>query len=415
MNVYLETHGCTANQSDARTAHGLLLQAHHTIVPTIHQADILLLLTCTVIDRTEQRMLSRIRLLQHTGKPLIIAGCMAAVQPHLITTIAPHATLLPPNDLHHLPDLIAHTPTTHPPTTTRLPKHHTPPTAPIAIAEGCNYACAYCITHHARGPLHSHPITDLTADLTDALHAGCRDIHLTAQDTAAYGHDTHTTLPDLLTTLTAEPGDFHLRVGMMNPHSLLPILDPLIRTYHHPKIYKFLHLPLQAGDDTILTAMNRDYTTTQYLHCVNTFRQAFPDLTLITDIIVGYPGETDQQATTTYDFIEALHPAVVNVTRYSARPLTTAKTLPHRIPTHIMKTRSQRYAAQALRLAHHHNQRFIGKQLTIYLTEYGTHDTTIGRTPNYNQVVIPGHHPLSMTHDVEIIDAKSTSLFGKLI
>ncbi len=417
MNIYLETYGCTANKSDERTAFGLLHHAHHTIVPTIPQADLLILITCTVVDRTEQRMLSRIRLLHHTGKPLIVTGCMAAVQPDLITAIAPTARLLPPTRLSSLPDLIANRPPTTPPTPrSRLPKHHTGVIAPLAIAEGCDYACAYCITHHARGPLHSYPPADITLDVQDALAAGCREIQLTAQDTASYGRDTDDTLASLLHTLTDLPGDFFLRVGMMNPASLTPPLDPLITAFQHPKVYKFLHLPLQSGDDEILAHMNRKYTTTFFTNIIEAFRAAIPDLTIATDVITGYPGETTQQADNTYDFIETINPDIVNVTRYSARPHTPAKALPHRLTTQVMKTRSRRLATQALRLARDHNKNYIGRRLTILLTELGKHRTTIGRTFTYKQVLIPTTTPpLGTRCPVEIIDASSTSLFGKLI
>ena len=416
MNIYLETYGCTANRSDERTALGLIRQANHTVVSTIADADVLLLLTCTVVDRTEQRMLSRIRYFHDTGKPLIVSGCMAAVQPGLITAIAPQARLLPPARLGTLPDLIANHPTPHPSEPrTRLPKYHMGVIAPLSIAEGCDYACAYCITHHARGPLQSYPIPDIIADVQSALAAGCREIQLTAQDTAAYGRDAGTSLASLLHNLCALPGSFFLRVGMMNPSSLTRQLEPLIDAYHNPKVYKFLHLPLQSGDDEILTRMNRKYTTTAFLHCVEAFRREFPDITLATDIIVGFPGETDQQSANTYDFLEALQPAVVNVTRYSARPQTTAKTLPHRITTQVMKERSRHLAAQSLRLAKQHNQQFLGRHFTILLTEQGKYDTVIGRTPNYKQVLVKGNHKLGTTCDVEIVDASPTSLFGKLI
>ena len=417
MNVYLETYGCTANKSDERTAQGLLRQANHHIVPTMAQADILLLITCTVVDRTEQRMLSRIRLFQKTGKPLIITGCMAAVQPDLITAIAPHARLLPPARLHSLPDLIANRPSTTPTQPrTRLPKYHTGVIAPLAIAEGCDYACAYCITHQARGPLHSYPQPDIISDVRDALAAGCREIQLTAQDTASYGRDTGDSLAHLLQTVSALPGSFFLRVGMMNPGSLTPPLDPLITAFQHPKVYKFLHLPLQSGDDEVLTRMNRTYTTATFHHCINAFRHALPEITIATDIIAGFPGETEQQAAHTLDFLETIQPDIVNVTRYSARPLTPAKTLPHRLTTQVMKDRSRRLAAQALRLAHERNQRFIGRHLPILLTEHGKNDTMIGRTTTYKQVLIPTTNlPPGTTCEVEIIDASSTSLFGKLI
>jgi threonylcarbamoyladenosine tRNA methylthiotransferase CDKAL1 len=417
MKIYLEAYGCTANHSDQRTIQGLIITHHHTITTTITDADLLILLTCTVIDRTEQRMLSRIRLFSKTNKPLIITGCMAAVQPDLIHTIAPHARLLPPTHLYALPDLINNHPPTTPPTDrTRLPKTHTGIIAPLSIAEGCDYACAYCITHHARGPLHSYPPNEITTDVTNALQAGCHEIQLTAQDTASYGRDINTNLDTLLTTLNNIPGDFYLRVGMMNPASLTPRLTPIINAFqHNTKVYKFLHLPLQSGDNDILTQMNRPYTTTDFHHCITEFRTAIPTITIATDVITGYPGETHHQAQTTLDFIETIKPDIVNVTRYSARPHTTAKTLPHRLTTQIMKERSRILAEQALRLAREQNQHYIGTHTPILLTEHGKNHTIIGRTPTYKLVIIPDNHqPLGSTIHVEIIDATSTSLFGKL-
>jgi MiaB-like tRNA modifying enzyme len=421
MNIYVETYGCTANKADETLLLGLLKQNNHTVVDNLENADLIVLLTCTVIGTTEQRMLSRLQAFKKTKKKIIVTGCMSAVQPNLIRAVIPHAVLLPPQHIKCINDIIKYDiikgdkPAFFEMKTTVLPKYFTAIYAPIAIAEGCMLSCHYCITHFARGKLRSFPIQEIIDDVHSALTQGCKEIQLTAQDTASYGLDIGTHLGALLVQVCSINGAFRIRIGMMNPLTAKKNLESILTAYHHQKIYKFIHFPVQSGDDGILQLMNRGYTTKDFLSMVGRFRKIFPSLTLSTDVIIGFPTETDDQFNKTMQLIKQIRPDIINITRFSARPFTPAKTMNGRIPTHIVKNRSQQMTKLCSAISLQKNQEHIGKMYIVLVTEKGKHNTFTGRTENYKQVVLKEHATLGNFVHVEIIDAAPTYLVGKLI
>ncbi|MBN1280311.1 MAG: tRNA (N(6)-L-threonylcarbamoyladenosine(37)-C(2))-methylthiotransferase [Candidatus Thermoplasmatota archaeon] len=416
MNIYLETYGCTANKSDEAVLKGILQQHKHRIVDTIKDAEVLVLLTCTVISTTEQRMLSRLKVFQHTHKQIVVTGCMASAQPALVTSIAPQAILLPPQHIQYIhavlqPQTLVFKDTKK----TLLPRTFTGIIAPLLIAEGCQRSCSYCITHVARGRLHSYPVSDIVADVRSVLNQGCREIQLTAQDTAAYGLDIGTTLGELLTQICKINKPFRIRVGMMNPVTLLPYRATIFSAYSHPKVYKFLHLPVQSGDDDILEKMNRGYTVNDFTTLVNRYKASFPSGTLSTDVIIGFPTETDEQFQRTMNLIHHLKPDIINITRFSARPQTSAKTMSGRVPTHIVKERSRQMTRLCAAITYENNTQHLKKQYQVLVTERGKNNTWVGRTEHYKPVVITGPVHLGDVRDVLITKVTSTYLVGTLI
>jgi threonylcarbamoyladenosine tRNA methylthiotransferase CDKAL1 len=416
MNIYVETYGCTANKSDERLVLGLLKHEGHEIVHSITDADALVLLTCTVIGTTEQRMLSRLKVFQKTHKRIVVTGCMPVVQPDLIKSVAPDAFLLPPQYTKYITNIIqGNKPSFLEAKKTMLPKHYDEVIAPVMIAEGCRLSCAYCITHFARGTLRSFPIQEITADVYSAIKQGCKEIQLTAQDTASYGLDTSTNLGTLLTHLCTLDGAFRVRVGMMNPITVQKNIDSILTAYQHCKIYKFLHLPVQSGDDEILKKMNRGYTAKDFTLLVEQFRKKFPDLTLATDVIIGFPTETEEQFYRTIELLKQIKPDIINITRFSARPFTVAKNMKGRIPTHVVKERSKRTTEVCSKISLEKNKEHLRKTYTVLVTEKGKQKTFKGRAENYKQVVLTEPVAIGDFVHVKIIDAAPTYLVGKLI
>ncbi len=416
MNIYVETYGCTANKSDERLLMGLLKHDHHEIVGNIEDADVLVLLTCTVIGTTEQRMLSRLKVFQKTHKKIVVTGCMPTVQADLIKSVAPNAFLLPPQYIQYISNIIqGNKPSFLETKKTMLPKYFNTVIAPIAIAEGCLLSCSYCITHFARGALRSFPIQEITADVCSAIKQGCKEIQLTAQDTASYGLDTGMNLGMLLTQVCTLNGAFRVRVGMMNLTTVQKNLDSILNAYQHHKIYKFLHLPVQSGDDEILKKMNRGYTAKDFTRLVERFRKTIPTLTVSTDVIIGFPTETEEQFNRTIELLKQIKPDIINITRFSARPLTTAKTMKGRVPTHVVKERSKRTTEICSKISREKNQEHIGKTYMVLVTDKGKQKTFTGRAENYKQVVLTEPVAIGDFVSVEIIDAASTYLVGKLI
>ena len=208
---------------------------------------------------------------------------------------------------------------------TLYPKYYNQIAAPISIAEGCRLSCSYCITSIARGSLKSYPINEIKKDIENALEQDCKEIQITAQDTAAYGLDFGKNLGELLTKISNINSEFRIRVGMMNPYHVKNNLDSILNGFDSSKIYKFLHLPVQSGDNEILKKMNRKYEIDDFYNIVKKFRKKYPEITISTDIIVGFPTENDEQFERSIKLVSKTKPDITNITRYSARPFTKAK------------------------------------------------------------------------------------------
>jgi MiaB-like tRNA modifying enzyme len=416
MKVYLEVYGCTANKSDASLVKGILKDNKHEIVNEINDADTLILLTCTVIDTTEQRMLSRLKVFKKTGKEIIVGGCMASIQSDQVKSIMPDVKLLPPQYSHHVLDVLNGKKTTFSDKNkTQFSKYYGDIVAPVSIAEGCMLLCSYCITSLARGRLISYPIDEIVQDVCSALRQGCKEIQLTAQDTGSYGLDTGSNLGELLTSVCKIKGEYRIRVGMMNPYTAMKNLDSIIQAYDDSKIYKFLHLPVQSGNDDILKKMSRRYTTGDFIEIVKRFREKYSDITISTDVIVGFPTETHEQFQHTIDLLKAVKPDIVNITRYSARPYTKAKAMKGRIKTDIVKERSKMSTKLCSMMSKENNLRRVGKNYTMLVTEKGKNNTVVGRTENYKPIVIRENIEVGEFVSVKVKDAASTYLVGRLI
>lgn len=414
MKIYLEVYGCTANKSDASIIRGLLKEEHHDLVDDLSEADVIILLTCTVIDTTEQRMLSRLREFNKTGKKIVVAGCMAAVQPDLVKSIIPGAKLLSPRYTHHIIEVLSNKKTSFE-NKTLAPKYFDDTVAPISIAEGCMFLCSYCITSPARGELKSYPIDEIVKDVCSALKQGCREIQLTAQDTASYGMDINSNLGLLLSDICRIEGKYRIRVGMMNPYTALKNLDHILQSFDDSKIYKFLHLPVQSGDNDILKKMSRKYNVDDFLEIIKKFRDKYLGITISTDVIVGFPTETDEQFQHTVDLLKKVKPDIINITRYSARPFTKAKDMEGRIKTDIVKERSKILTKICNSISLDNNLVHIREKYTALVTEKGKNNTFIGRAENYKPVVIKEKVSIGDFVPVEITEAKSTYLVGSII
>jgi len=416
MKAYLEVYGCTANKADASLVKGILKENKYEIVDNIKCANFIIIHTCTVINKTEQRMLSRLRVFKKTHKKIIVGGCMASVQSDLIKSILPKAILLPAQYSHHVLDVLNNKNTEFiEKNKTKNPKYYDDIFAPISIAEGCMFSCSYCITSIARGKLRSFPIDEIKENVCLAIKQGCKEIQLTAQDTSSYGLDTGQNLGDLLRNISEIKGDFKIRVGMMNPYTCAKNIDSIIEGFNDPKIYKFLHIPVQSGDNDILEKMNRKYKVNDFIKIINKFKKTYKDITISTDIIVGFPGEKDEQFKRSINLIKMVKPDITNVTRYSSRPYTKAKVMKGRINTEIAKERSRILSKIGRKISKDNNKRCIGRKYAVLITEKGKNNTYFGRTNNYKPVVIKNKTQIGRVLQVEIIDGDTTFLLGSII
>lgn len=415
MKVYVEAHGCTQNYGEARLMQEALATNGHTLTPSESEADAHVLVTCTVIEATERKMARRMRELATRDKPLVVAGCMAAAQRDRVQAIVPQAKLLPPRKWPEIVDLLGAATVCG----DRAAEVETASfgwhDAIVPLAQGCAGRCTYCITRVARGNVKSYGVEDLVAQVRRNVDRGAREIKLTGQDTGAYGRDTGTNLARLLRAIDTVPGDFRVRVGMADPLTVLPILDELVAAYASEKVFKFLHLPVQSGDDTVLARMQREYTVADFEAIVEAFRWAFPELTLSTDVIAGFPGETEDEFEATMDVVRRVRPDIVNVTRFSARPNTPAASLPDPIVGWRVKQRSRRLTSLRFAIAREIRQAFVGEEVDVLVTEPGKEGTWLARTPEYRQVVLHEPAPLGEFVRVRIDAARATDLFGNIV
>ena len=418
MRVYVESYGCAANMADGNLMAELLREAGHVIVSSPEDADAVILNTCTVRAETEWRMVRRIRELLDSGRRLIVAGCIASAQPGLVRRISPKISMVSCRAVERIVEAVESRGVVYilqPSPRRRLPSVVDGVKFVVPIAEGCRGYCTYCIVRVARGPLRSYPKGLIVDAVREAVEGGAREIRLTAQDTASYGLDIGVDLPELLRDVCAVGGDFMVRVGMMNPDSASPILDRLIEAYQNPKVYKFLHIPVQSGDDDVLRRMGRRYTVDEFKQIVNAFREAVPDISIATDIIVGFPGEDEEAFANTCRLLEDVRPDRVHIARYTPRPHTRAASMPQ-VPEPVKKRRSRELTKLAREIALEFNRGMVGRELRCLVVGCSPRGQLEARTPNYKPVYLEGCNQLiGGFYTLKITEAGPHFLRGVLI
>jgi MiaB/RimO family radical SAM methylthiotransferase len=206
--------------------------------------------------------------------------------------------------------------------------------------------------------------------------------------------------------------DFRVRVGMMNPDSIKNIQNELIESYLQPRIFKFLHVPVQSGDDEMLRAMGRRYTVSEFFKIIKNFRNRIPNLTISTDIIIGYPNETEEQFIRSMDLIEELKPNIVNITRFSARPKTPASMIKNDIAGRVIKARSRKLSKLRFQISRQLNESEVGEEYNVLITERVKPGTVLSRNINYLPIVLKSALSLGSWHDIKITHATDSYVIG---
>lgn len=427
MNIYMETFGCTFNQADSQIMAGLLLKEGYKLVNHPEESDAIIINTCYVKHPTEQKVLNRINRMQKEfpDKKLLVAGCMVEIDQYKLQKAAPLAGWIGPHQIQSAPDAVKSILNGEEVRLTGfentgsvnankvcLPKIRSNPRIHIIqICEGCDGACSYCCTRFARGSLQSYPAELIKQEAEKAIQDGCVEIQLTAQDTAAYGKDTGKSLSQLINEITSIDGDFRVRVGMMHPKSMMDDVDNIITAFKSEKVYKFLHIPVQSGNDDILRDMNRGHGVRDFKGIISQFREEIPQISISTDIIVGYPTEDDQAYQDSLKLIEEIKPDFLHISKYHHRPGTPSSSL-EEINPQTMKKRSKELHELKYSIALHQNQKLIGTVQKVLITGKGSKGGYVGRTNTYKTVVV-ADASLGSFMDVKIVDAKRTYLIGE--
>src|SRR3989304_5725666 len=334
MRVFVRSFGCSANSADGEVLAGCLAAAGYELVDSASEASVLVYNTCAVKGPTEDRVIEVLKRAPQ-DKKVIVAGCLplisferlcrevrfdGAVGPAAGDAIADVVKRVLSGE--RVVDLAA---ALNSKPALGLPrKRSNPAISVVPVNYGCLGACAYCCVVHARGHLRSYSVKEVVERVKKDLAAGAKEFWVTSQDTACYGRDVGTNLAALLKALGDVEGSFKVRVGMMTPNMVTDILDELIEAFKSDNVFKFVHLPVQSGDDGVLKRMRRFYSVRAFKQIVGVFRAAFPEITLATDVICGFPGETRGAFENTLRLIEEVKPDIVNVSKFFARPKTAA-------------------------------------------------------------------------------------------
>jgi MiaB-like tRNA modifying enzyme len=332
MKFYIETYGCAANKNDSEIMVKLLIDAGFTI-SNLQDADLIIINTCTVKQATKSKMIERIKFLSSLNKPLIVAGCFPKVETKRVEKINPKASLIGPNAIDRIVEVAKKTLNGEKVVILEgsanksiLPSYRFNPIIEIVqISSGCLSACTFCITRFSRGMLKSYRIGDIKRKIEGAVKSGAKEIWITSQDNSAYGRDIGTNLIELLEEIVKVEGKFWIRVGMMNPLHFKKIeVEKLTEIFKNKKIFKFLHIPVQSGSNKVLKDMKRGYTVEEFLDWVKIFRKKIRKITISTDIIVGFPTETEKDFEETVELLRKLKPDVVNLSKFSLHHQTEA-------------------------------------------------------------------------------------------
>lgn len=431
--VYIETYGCSANQNNSEIIKGILKQAGYEITNNEKIADIIILNTCVVKSKTESKIKRRIQDLgkNRKRKLVIIAGCMPETDAKQIKQLNPDTILLGTHHFSEIPRLIRknledklywseqnkfldynHEEKIN------MPKISNNKLISITqISEGCLGNCSFCKARLAKGRLFSYGINEIIKSIESDLKNGAKEIWLTSQDNANYSMDKEEKkqrLPELLKKILALKHNFKLRLGMMDPNNVLPILDELIEIYKNKKMYKFLHIPIQSASNSVLEHMNRLYNIEQAEKIINRFRKQFPDIVISTDIIVGYPTEEESDHIKNLDFIKKFRQDVFNLSKFSSHKQTPAGEL-EQLPGDIINKRAGELMEAHRQKALENKKKFLGKTIKVFVNmkRQGFFEA---RDENYNIVLLNANsNLLGKNIEVKIKEVGVHHMIGEII
>jgi MiaB-like tRNA modifying enzyme len=417
MDIGILTYGCSVNRSDSELMATLLTEAGYNIILESEEPEVLIVNTCIVKGPTENKILRKLKDLQEAGKQVIIAGCMSSAYPKLTKRFSGFAVI--GVNCFDIVEVIEDYLHGGEPIKTEgqqekvLPKKvkYNEYVDIVPISEGCIGACSYCASRFARGKLKSYDPKAIVSEINDSVKKGAKEIWLTSQDNGCYGFDIGTNIVELLKAVVEIPGDFRVRVGMMNPSHMRDFVDELAEVYKNDKILKFLHIPVQSGSDKVLKEMKRGYSTKDFEQIVSKFRKE-TSITISTDIIVGFPTETEKDFKETLELIRRANPDFLNLSKYWPRKNTEAGEM-RQLSRDIVAARSKKVADLFSKQLKDKNKDWIGKTCSVTFTNK-KNGFSVGRNFLYRPVLVKGKDLLGKTLRVRITDTKKSELLGEL-
>ena len=373
--IWVEAYGCSASFSDSEMISGLIVNGGHTLADSSEESDLNLIVTCSVKDATAAKMVHRIK--ESNSKPLVVAGCLPKAEQQTVEKFAENASLLGPNSIGKTLQVIKSTLDGQKMialddtdiTKIGLPKIRLNTAIGIVeIASGCMSECTFCQTKLSKGDLKSYRIGDIVRQVKTEISDGCNEVWLTSTDNGCYGLDIGSDLPELVNAVSEVDKQFFIRVGMMNPMYMPKIRDGLLKSFESNKVFKFLHVPVQSGSNKVLNDMKRGHTEKTFRDITNEFRKKFERFTISTDVIVGFPTETEEDFEDTLNLLENTKPDIVNLSKYSQRPGTSAAEM-KQIDVTEVKRRSKITYELINRISEKNNKNWIGWEGQVIIDE----------------------------------------------
>ncbi|KRZ88864.1 Threonylcarbamoyladenosine tRNA methylthiotransferase [Trichinella sp. T8] len=427
FSVYVKTWGCTHNSSDSEYMAGLMSSAGYGIVDDPSMADIWLLNSCTVKTPSEQHVQNELEKARALNKPVLYNK-----KSSIDVLIFKGVSLVGIQQIDRIVEVVEETLKGN---TVQLlnykkvkgkrtagarldlPKvRRNPLVEIIAINTGCLNNCTYCKTKKARGNLASYSIEEIIDRAESCISEGVKEIWLTSEDLGAYGRDIDCTLPELLKALTAKlPDGVMLRLGMTNPPYILDYLEEIGEILNHPCVYSFLHIPVQSGSDAVLRDMRREYNVDDFCAVVEFMRKKVPGITIATDVICGFPTETEQDFNDTLDLVEKYRFASLFINQFYPRPGTPAAKL-KRLDTAVVKDRTRRMTQLFNSYEPYRNR--VGLKYQVLITErsFRGDDYLVGHNKFYEQILVANQpNLLGKKVWVKIVSCSKHSMVGELI
>jgi len=416
--------GCSANLSESEQIAGLLSKNGYDVeFSNTTEASAIILNLCTVKGDASALKATRNAKENYPNTPILVTGCTT---PELIASlkkIDPEISIASTHALERIPSIIEKI--INGETVLDLQKEHSPKlgipkirknpiVGIVSIAEGCMDACSFCSTRMVKGRLQSYAPEQIVNETKTLVESGCKEIWLTAQDAACYGFDIGIDLAELvMQILKKTKGDYRIRMGMGNPRHTLSYAEKLAEVYKDERVFRFLHLPVQSGSDGILQAMKRKHSVSDYKKLVDFFYTGFSDFAISTDIIVGFPGEAEEDFQKSLDLIKWSKPTGCNRTRFVPRKGTLAAGMPNQIPSLEKYRRSAELTKVFTEVALQNNLKYVGTEQSILIDEVGKRGSWIGRANNYKPVAVRGDYKIGDRIDTKVKAAESFALIGE--
>lgn len=435
MNLYIRTFGCQMNKRDSEIIHSMLADKGYVLVDREEDADVILFNTCCVRENAERRVYSRMEQLatlkiRRPEVVLVIGGCMAQKEGHRILERLPHVDLVfGTGALYDLPALLERVVAGRGPVISvdgdvrpirsqaGFGARETSVRAWVSIAEGCDNRCAYCVVPLVRGPERSKPAEFILDEVNRAVDQGHTEMFLLGQNVNSYGHDLvgAPDFPGLLRLVNDAPGLKRIRFTTSHPKDMSPRLVEALRDL--PRVCEHLHLPLQSGSTRILHLMNRRYTRDDYLRKIESLRSAVPGIGLTTDIIVGFPGETEEDFEQTRSALAEIRFDTSYIFKFSPRADTTAQTLPGRVPENEIVHRHMALLGMQKEISREKVLESVGTLQEVLVEARSTKEPEYltGRTRNYKVVRVESDGVcVGDEVAVDITKARGWTLYGTL-